>query len=330
MATNDPVEVQVTPLDESRGAVFHPSEISAVAGLARITPRNEEAAANRALSTLERHPDLAEAATYSFERGGKPIKGVGVKGARLLQKEWRNNLVARTVQDDGAGNRKARGIFLDVENGIIRISDRMVPKGEKRKGTWHVYSADEYEMSTLREMSKAERDAILASIPDFLTAQFHDKCFEMQTAAAMKQGPTDRRWEKAKDRLKQLNVKPETALRYMRLGSEKELTHRSLTTLAQGLQAIAQGEATVETVFGDYVVEDAPQKPQAATMPSGATIEEKVVELPQVAVELPGAREARAAVAPPDYPRPNSPADIGGEKGYVKTEAPGKPTFDFG
>ena len=164
----------ITPQNRARGsdhALAHreQTEIQAAIASAKYFPRNEVAAALQVTKSFARI-GLAEAARYSFPRGGKTISGPSVDCARELARVWGNLRYGIRVISMTDEMVHIRGFALDLEtNSQTEYEDtfkRLVQR-KGRDGETRWIEPDERDLRELisRRGSILYRNAILSILP---------------------------------------------------------------------------------------------------------------------------------------------------------------------
>lgn len=295
---------EVTPIGMGHQAPgVGPSEIQALVMMASMKPRIEQRCIKATLAILENNPDFASKGIYQIPRGGTTIYGTSVHGARAIATAWTNTMTGGLIIDPSDEKAIVRGIFVDGQNGRIAFRDRLVNRTvHRRRDGLYRLNDEEYGNQIKIEQSKAERDAILAGIPQYVVDKFFAHAFDIAAKKGAEGGATPlERWEAAQAILKKLRVSEVQALEFLAVEKPEQLTNALVTKLGLTLNSIRQGEATVSGVFGE-VPEDsgAGDKPKA-DLPQATVSEESV------ASENPP-KPAPDAVASPD-PEPETPAE---------------------
>ena len=91
------------------------AEIDQQIATARQFPRSVDRAMKNVLSLATMDEETAGECMYALPRGGKPIKGPGVRLAEIIQSQWGNNRVAaRVVHVDRVEKYvEAEGVFIE-------------------------------------------------------------------------------------------------------------------------------------------------------------------------------------------------------------------------
>ena len=145
------------------------SEIQAAIASAKYFPRNEVAAALQVTKSFGR-VSLAEAARYSFPRGGKTISGPSVDCARELARLWGNLRYGIRVVSMTDDQVHIRGFAIDLEtNSQTEYEDtfkRLVQR-KGRDGETRWVEPDERDLRELisRRGAILYRNAILSILP---------------------------------------------------------------------------------------------------------------------------------------------------------------------
>ncbi len=137
-----------------------------------------------ALEELALSSTFAESAYYSLPpfRGGdgKRIEGISFSGATCLARIWGNCLVdTRVVAEDDDGF-DVMGVFHDFETNFRITRPVRASKWIKRKdGNTQRLDAKRQAMEIGSAASKAQRNAILAGLPQWLKTEFFGKAREI-------------------------------------------------------------------------------------------------------------------------------------------------------
>jgi len=148
------------------------SEIQAAIISAKKFPRNEQQAFVKAIKSFSR-PTMAEAATYSFPRGGKTIQGPSVDCARELARCWQNvrygvRIISRNDKEmhiKGFAYDAETNNYVESEAHFMCLVQRKVDSPQGRVTKW--VEPDERDLRELinKHGAIAVRNCILQILP---------------------------------------------------------------------------------------------------------------------------------------------------------------------
>jgi hypothetical protein len=158
-----------TELAPSRSEAAEQAEIQSAVVLARRFPRNEDEVFAKLMRSCDR-TSFAEAAAYSFPRGGQTITGPSVNVAREAARVWGNIRYGLSIIRDDENRRQIEGWAWDLEtNAKITAQDdfaKLVQRKKKGGGTEWV-AADERDLRELtnRRGAICVRNCLLQLLP---------------------------------------------------------------------------------------------------------------------------------------------------------------------
>ena len=124
------------------------------------------------IEELEIVPEFAPKAYYSIpyknDLGGTTyIEGPSIKAAMALARQWGNCINSTRIAEEKDDRIVVEGMFMDLETGFITTRQHSVSRGYWNKMQKRVVPLreDRLNMSIQAGMSKAVRNAILASLP---------------------------------------------------------------------------------------------------------------------------------------------------------------------
>lgn len=148
-----------TELAPTSGAAEKQFEIQSAIVIARRFPRSEDAAYAKLMASCQRQA-FAEAASYSFPRGGSEVSGPSVDLAREAARIWGNIRYGLEIVRDDDDSRQIRGWAWDLETNVKTTAEdefrKLVQRKAKGGGTQWI-KPDERD---LRELTN-RRGAIL-------------------------------------------------------------------------------------------------------------------------------------------------------------------------
>ena len=145
------------------------AEVQAAMMIARMNPRDTIAAMDRILNACTR-PTLADAAVYTYARGGSDISGPSIRLAETLAQQWGNFQFGIREIEQRNGESTVQAFAWDVETNTRREVTFQVPhiRHTKRGTTKLEDPRDVYEL-VANQGSRRLRACILAVIPGDVT-----------------------------------------------------------------------------------------------------------------------------------------------------------------
>lgn len=255
MTENLPIELQDVQSGEIATIAREQSEIQSAIITAKKFPRNEASAFVKMSKSLER-PRLAEAALYSFPRGGRAIEGPSVDLARELARCWGNirfGLRIVAIEDLSV---HIKGYAYDVEaNNYIEAEDKfskLVQRRNKATGITEWVQPDERDLRELvnRKGAILVRNCILQVVPSDLVDDAIKKAKETCQKSDAGELETSR-----EDTIKRLSVA------FDKLGVSIDMLNKyfghdiaqinaaQLAELKRIWKALSDGQITRESIF---------------------------------------------------------------------------------
>lgn len=225
-------------------------------------PRDLELVQKNAHAELLIVPDLAARSYYSipYNQGKQNetlVEGPSIKAAMTLCRNWGNAFNQGRAAGEDKSNTICQGIFIDLQTGLLTLREIKVSKFYKPRGGQGVVprNADMMYNASQAGISKAARNAILASLPDFLVFSYFQRAKEIVVNPPAKMGrPVDsvqERIRKAKGAIcKFFKVTPEEMEAYLIDNGDSIEDEGSLLVHLQGLyNSLKDGQARVDEVF---------------------------------------------------------------------------------
>lgn len=152
------------------------AEVQAAMMIARMNPRDTIAAMDRILNACTR-PTLADAAVYTYARGGSDISGPSIRLAETLAQQWGNFQFGIREIEQRNGESTVQAFAWDVETNTRREVTFQVPhiRHTKRGTTKLEDPRDVYEL-VANQGSRRLRACILAVIPGDVTEAAVAQC----------------------------------------------------------------------------------------------------------------------------------------------------------
>lgn len=160
------------------------AEVQAAMVVARANPRNQRVAMDRILNACQRQ-GLAEAAVYSYSRGGTDISGPSIRLAEAIAQNWGNMQFGIRELEQGNGVSTVQAFAWDVETNTRREvtfqvrHERHTKSGKKRLED----PRDIYE-TVANNGARRLRACILAVVPGDVTESAVRQCEETMKAKA--------------------------------------------------------------------------------------------------------------------------------------------------
>lgn len=152
------------------------AEVQAAMMIARMNPRDPIAAMDRILNACSR-PTLANAAVYTYNRGGSDVSGPSIRLAEAMAQAWGNMQFGIRELDQRNGESTVQAFAWDVETNTRREVTFQVPHLRyTRSGSKRLEDPrDIYEM-VANQGSRRLRACILAVIPGDVTEAAVQQC----------------------------------------------------------------------------------------------------------------------------------------------------------
>lgn len=152
------------------------AEVQAAMMIARLNPRDPIAAMDRILNACTR-PTLANAAVYTYSRGGSDVSGPSIRLAEAMAQQWGNFQFGIRELEQRPGESTVQAFAWDVESNTRREVTFQVPHvRHTRQGAKRLEDPrDIYEM-VANQGSRRLRACILAVIPGDVTEAAVSQC----------------------------------------------------------------------------------------------------------------------------------------------------------
>jgi hypothetical protein len=239
-------------------------------------PRDLKRVQAAAFAELEIVPELAARSYYSIpynvgRKNETRVEGPSIKAAMTLCRNWGNAFNDGRVTDEDKSNIYVQGIFFDIESNLVTIRPIKVSKFYKPAGGQGVVprNADLLYNAVQAGISKAIRNAILASLPDWLVSGYFQRAKEL-VVNPPKRGSApvislEDRILKGKQLIcREFKVTPEEMETYLTENADCYEDNGSLLIHLQGLfNSLRDGQSNVAEVFRpNQKAEEMPGMPQ--------------------------------------------------------------------
>lgn len=152
------------------------AEVQAAMMIARMNPRDQIAAMDRILNACTR-PSLADAAVYTYSKGGSDVSGPSIRLAEAMAQAWGNMQFGIRELDQSNGESTVQAYAWDVETNTRREVTFQVPHVRyTKKGSYKLEDPrDVYEL-VANQGSRRLRACILAILPGDVTEAAVNQC----------------------------------------------------------------------------------------------------------------------------------------------------------
>jgi hypothetical protein len=220
---------------------------------ARRYPRSIATFIRRATEMATLTPEIAASCVYALPRGGKTIEGPSARLAEIVASAWGNLRIQAGATDNDERYITARGEAWDVESNVA-IGFEVRRRITNRKGD--TYDDDMITVTGNAAASIALRNAVFKAVPSSFWKPIYQKCRHViagdaKTFAARRD-----------DMLKAFmvaGVTPERLCAGIGLKGVADITLDHMATLVGVLNAIKEGETTIEEAFPEGGGLGAPQ-----------------------------------------------------------------------
>ncbi len=152
------------------------AEVQAAMMIARMNPRDPIVAMDRILNTCTR-PSLADAAVYTYAKGGSNVSGPSIRLAEAIAQAWGNLQFGIRELDQTNGESTVQAYAWDVETNTRREITFQVPHLRyTRKGSYKLEDPREIYELIANQGARRLRACILAVIPGDVTETAVAQC----------------------------------------------------------------------------------------------------------------------------------------------------------
>lgn len=160
------------------------TEVQAALVVARSAPRDQRLAWDRIMTACQR-PGLAEAALYSYARGGTDISGPSIRLAEAIAQAWGNLQFGLRELEQSVGNSTVQAYAWDVETNIRReVTFQVKHERHTKAGKTRLTDPRDIYETIANQGARRLRSCILAVIPGDLVDAAVTQCDQtMRTKA---------------------------------------------------------------------------------------------------------------------------------------------------
>lgn len=263
---NKPVDVEVAAVPDhpvasmvAQGLRIVKIENETQQVMAVQRPRNEAEVFEKAVQELSLAPDFAKRSFYSIpykkkEGGTQLVEGPSIKAAMSLARRWGNNSNGARVVDEMDDRIIVEGVFLDYETNMRTLRQVSVPRvfKDRATNTYKKLPEDRMNLAIQAGMSKAVRNAILASLPSSLVDLYFSEAKKVAaglTGKNAKAEPVKDRIDKAVAAFVKKGATRGAVESYIN-GLSFETAEEVLTHLLGLYNAVNDGVQTIQDIFG--------------------------------------------------------------------------------
>lgn len=166
------MNAEMVPINQHGGAIAQTesnraiAEVQAAMILARQFPRDEQKALDKMLVAFQRQ-GLAEAALYSYSRGGQEITGPSIRAAEAIAQQWGNLQFGIRELSQSNGESTVEAFAWDVETNVRQVKAFQVPHTRYTKSKGNTKLTDPRDIYELvaNQGARRLRACILGVIP---------------------------------------------------------------------------------------------------------------------------------------------------------------------
>jgi hypothetical protein len=160
------------------------AEVQAAIILAKRFPRDIKAAIDRIITACQR-PALAEAAVYTYAKGGTDITGPSIRLAEAMAQAWGNLTFGIRELDQRNGESTMEAFAWDIETNVRQVKVFQVKHiRHTKKGSYSLDDPREIYEMTANQGARRLRSCILGIIPGDITEAAVEECEQTMKAKA--------------------------------------------------------------------------------------------------------------------------------------------------
>lgn len=230
--------------DNSVMLQMHDREINQQITTAKKFPRVISRAMDEILTYATENEDTAQECIYAIPRAGKKIIGPTARFAEIVGTSWGNSRYAARIIDEGPQFITAQAVFHDLEKNTfisVEVPRRIIDSNGDR------YGADMIGVTSSAAMSIAMRNAILKGVPRAVWGRAYEKCLALISGTFE---TIEARRTAALKNFHKLGVDQALVLKLLEIDNVRDMEPDHIVVLRGTLQAIKDGDTTVNAVFG--------------------------------------------------------------------------------
>lgn len=210
---------------------------------AKRYPRSVDKSLKEALTLATLDEETAASMFYALPRSGKTIEGPSARLAEVMAYSWGNLRVDADIVAEDKNTVTAMGTCFDLEKNVavrVRVKRRITDKHGKR------YNEDMIGVTSNAAISIALRNSVFKVIPAALIRRIYG---EARKASLGKGGTITQKRQKALEWFSKLGVKDAQVFEVLGVRGLDDIGEDQLITLRGLVNAIQDGETSVEQVF---------------------------------------------------------------------------------
>jgi hypothetical protein len=240
-------EVKSEVVDIGTLATLNKSEIDQQVATAKRWPRSIAKFQKEVIDLVAMNEEVADECIYALPRRDdgeiKSIEGPSARFAEIVASCWGNCRAGARTIDEGQEFVKAQGAFYDLERNVAinyEVSRRITTKSGKR------YSADMIGVTSNAACSIALRNAILKGVPKAFWVTAYRAA---QKVCAGDIATLGKRRQSSLDALAKKGITHEQVFAALGVNGIEDITTEKLVVLKGIVNAIQNGEISVEEAF---------------------------------------------------------------------------------
>ena len=226
------------------------AEVDVQISTAKKYPRDVAQVLNKIRTYGQMDVETAGECFYSLPRGNNSsVEGVSVRFAEIVAGAWGNLRVATRIIGNDGKTITAQGLAHDLETNLavsVEVKRRITDKYGK------TYSEDMQVVTGNAASAIAFRNAVLKVVPKAITKKVMDEI--KQVAIGSTKDIASRR-KAMLDYVKKFNITEEQVLFFCGVSTTENIDNQMLFNLRGALNAINEGDSTVEGVFITPMIE---------------------------------------------------------------------------
>ena len=242
MSETEATSLQVTA-DHNTLAMLNASETDCQIATAKKFPRSITNFRKECMAMVTLNERIAESCIYALPRGNKVIEGASARFAEVVASAWGNNKAGARVISDQGNFVTAQGVFYDLERNVCityEVQRRITDKNGRR------FNDDMIGVTANAACSIALRNAILKGVPKAFWDDMYERAKEVVRGdfATLSNRRAD-----IFQRCQGFGVTKDQVFALMGINGEADLTLDHIVHLRGLLNAIKEGDTTVEQAF---------------------------------------------------------------------------------
>ena len=225
-------------------------EVDMQVATAKRWPRSIQFFKQQAMALAVKSPEVARACFYILPRGGKKIEGPSIRLAEIVATSWTNLRCEARVLQVGDTMLTAQATCWDMQTNVLvrrEVQRRITDKHGRR------YQDDMVVVTGNAACSIALRNAIFSVVPRAYVDDIYQHC---RRVAAGQRGSLDDARKKWLDWYAKRDVTKAQLLDLLDKPGIDDIDIDDITTLQGLATALAEGETTLEELFGPAEAKD--------------------------------------------------------------------------